>query len=89
MNNTDDFIIEEGKPTKYTGEETEVVIPDSVKSIRYFAFYNCSSLASITIPNNEAVRYDSHTKVDRVFFNKNQGTLKRFDLQLKSVRIII
>ena len=31
---------------------TEVVIPDSVTSIRFSAFYNCQSLTSLTIPRN-------------------------------------
>ena len=30
----------------------ELIIPDSVKSIRDYAFYNCSGLASITIPDS-------------------------------------
>ena len=40
----------------YLGEEliTELVIPDSVKSIDNFAFYNCSSLSSVTIPDSVA-----------------------------------
>jgi len=33
-------------------EVTELGIPNSVKSIDEYAFYNCSSLANITIPNS-------------------------------------
>ena len=31
---------------------TELVIPDDVKNVSSYAFYNCSSLSSIMIPNN-------------------------------------
>jgi len=42
---------------------TDLVIPDSVTSIGYSAFYNCSSLTSITIP-------DSVTSIgERAFYN--------------------
>lgn len=34
------------------GGLTDVIIPDSVRSIGSVAFYNCSRLSSITIPNS-------------------------------------
>lgn len=54
-----DFTYEEGKDgitiTKYTGNKKKVVIPDKINgteviSIGESAFWNCSSLTSITIP---------------------------------------
>ncbi|MDR3593350.1 leucine-rich repeat protein, partial [Clostridium sp.] len=46
-----------GTITGYNGSETEVAIPSeingvNVKGIGNYAFYNCGSLTSITIPNN-------------------------------------
>ncbi len=32
---------------------TSVIIPEGVKTIEYYAFYGCTNLASITIPNSE------------------------------------
>ncbi|MBD5407331.1 MAG: leucine-rich repeat protein [Treponema sp.] len=49
----------------YYGNEATVVIPDSVTSIGYGAFYNCTSLTSVTIP-------DSVTSIsDNAFYNCN------------------
>ena len=52
MSNINDFVIENGVLKKYTGNDIEVVIPDSVTSIEDRAFFDCSSLTSITIPNS-------------------------------------
>ncbi len=46
------FIIENGKLTKYTGSDSEVWIPDSVTEIGYNAFNNRSTLTEIHIPNS-------------------------------------
>jgi hypothetical protein len=46
-----DFVIERGVLKKYNGPGGNVIIPDGVTYIGYYAFYNCSSLTSVTIPN--------------------------------------
>ena len=38
--------------TAYVGNESSITIPNSVTSIGYRAFSNCSNLASVTIPNS-------------------------------------
>ena len=47
-----DFIIKNGVLEKYTGNETKVVIPDSVTVIGGGAFWGCESLKEITIPDS-------------------------------------
>ena len=47
-----DFRIENGVLVQYTGIGGDVVIPDSVTSIGYSAFYECDSLTSVTIPDS-------------------------------------
>ena len=36
----------------YTGSETELVLPEDIKEIHQFAFYNCNRITSVTIPNS-------------------------------------
>lgn len=48
---TKDFEINDyGELVKYTGEESEVTIPNNVKSIGYAAFEGCSSVEKIILP---------------------------------------
>ena len=47
-----DFVIKNGVLEKYTGNETKVVIPDSVTEIGDNAFSGCKSLKEITIPDS-------------------------------------
>lgn len=50
---------------KYNGEDTEVVIPEGVTRIGWYAFLGCSSLTSVVIP-------EGVTKIgDRAFYNCN------------------
>lgn len=58
-----DFEIEDGVLIRYTGNDTDVIIPDGVTHIGAGAFEDCENLASITIP-------DSVTSIgDRAFYN--------------------
>ena len=57
-----DFVIENGVLEKYTGNETKVVIPDSVTEIGEHAFKDCESLKEITIPDSVTVIYDEAFK---------------------------
>ena len=47
-----ELIINNGILTGYRGEPVNVIIPESVTSIGDWAFFNCSSLTSITIPES-------------------------------------
>ena len=46
------FEIKDGVLVKYTGTETDVVIPAGVTTIGKYAFYGCSNLQSIVIPDS-------------------------------------
>lgn len=48
----DEFVIHDGVLTKYTGAGGAVVIPDGVTRIGREAFYQCTGLTNITIPNS-------------------------------------
>ena len=62
MSNPNDFVIVNGMLKKYTGPGGDVIIPDGVASIGWYAFKGCSGLTSVTIPGsvtkigNEAFR---------------------------------
>ena len=63
-----DFQIENGVLVKYTGNGGDVVIPDGVTSIGNEAFYEYSSLTSVTLP-------DSLTSIgDSAFYNCSRLT---------------
>ena len=51
-NNLIDLIFKEAKTKEEIGNSKYIIIPNSVKSIEYNAFNNCTSLTSITIPNS-------------------------------------
>ena len=52
MSNSNGFIIVDGVLRGYRGEETEVVIPDGVCAIWYYAFNGCSSIKKLVIPES-------------------------------------
>ena len=44
----------------YSSNIESIIIPDSVESIKYWAFFNCKSLKSIIIPNSvKSIEYDA------------------------------
>ena len=47
-----EFEIKDGVLIKYSGDETDVIIPDSVTSIGNKAFIWCESLQNVTIPDS-------------------------------------
>ena len=49
-----DFNIENGVLKKYTGKDADVIIPDGVTEIDWWAFYGCRRLKSVTIPDSVA-----------------------------------
>ena len=49
MTNANDFIIENGVLTKYTGAEKEVLIPEGVTAIGDKAFAECRKIKSVTL----------------------------------------
>lgn len=46
-----DFIIRGGVLERYNGNDTDVIIPDSVVEIGHHAFFNCPGIKSITFSN--------------------------------------
>ena len=55
MSKMNDFVIENGVLTKYNGNDSAVVIPDSVTRIGEKAFYNCRSLKSVEIGDSVTI----------------------------------
>lgn len=52
MNNTRDFVIEDGALKDYIGKDETVVIPDGVTIIKNFAFYKNTIVTRVTIPDS-------------------------------------
>ena len=46
------FIIEDGELTGYTGPGGDIVIPEGVKEIAKYAFYNCNTIKKICFPKS-------------------------------------
>ena len=59
MSNPSDFIVEKGVLKQYVGPGGDVVIPAGLVGIDRFAFFNCSSVTSVKIP--ESVSYIHET----------------------------
>ena len=52
MSNINDFEITNGWLTKYKGNDSDVVIPDTVTTIDSYAFADCETLISVVIPES-------------------------------------
>ena len=52
MGKKQDFVIENGVLTKYTGSGGDVIIPEGVTKIGNSAFSGCANLTSVTIPGS-------------------------------------
>jgi hypothetical protein len=52
MSNIKDFDIEDGVLFEYTGNETKIIVPDGVIVIAGDAFYDNTSIVSVTLPNS-------------------------------------
>lgn len=52
MANFNGFVIKNGVLEKYTGNESDVIIPDVVTKIGNSAFDNCYDLKSVIIPDS-------------------------------------
>ena len=52
MGNKQDFVIEKGVLTKYTGPGGDVIILEGVTKIGELAFSHCTNLTSVTIPES-------------------------------------
>ena len=67
MSRNCDFEIRDGVLEYYTGAGGDVVIPDGVTSISYYAFKNCTSLTSIKIAISDGQYFvvDNYNKVER------------------------
>lgn len=48
----DDFVIETGMLKKYTGNGGSVIIPNGVTSIHDWAFWGCTHLTDVTLPDS-------------------------------------
>ena len=49
---SDDFVIETGMLKKYTGNGGSVIIPNGVTSIHDWAFWRCTHLTDVTLPDS-------------------------------------
>ena len=58
-----DFVIKNGVLKKYTGEESKVVIPDSVTEIGDMVFSSCEDLVIKAPENSYAHKYAKEKKI--------------------------
>ncbi len=74
-----DFEIKDGVLLKYHGKEPNVVIPNNVKSVREYAFYENATMKTITIPASITEigkkAFYCHCKLDKVYYD---GTVENW-----------
>lgn len=83
MGNLKDFVIKEGVLDKYIGNEQNVVLPQSVKTVQLYAFENCTELVNVTIPAGVIHLYrksfDRCTNLESITVDEDNTEFKSID----------
>ena len=95
MSDLKDFVIENGVLKKYTGNDTQVIIPNIVATIGECAFAYCKSLTTITIPDSvtdiEGCAFFHCVKLNKISVPDSVKSIGKFAFsecsQLKTVSI--
>ncbi len=89
-----DFVYADAEKTQlvaYVGNDSVVIIPNTVKSIDDYAFQNCSTITSITIPESVETISGSafyNCNIKNLTYNTDAiGTLFRYNTSLETVTI--
>lgn len=74
MSNSNDFVIENDILVKYTGSDTQVIVPEGVTRIGRWAFQSSRTIRSVTLPDSlEQIERDAFraTTLEEVRFGAN------------------